>query len=107
MFCPASPPLDQSILKQSLTTYRLGSKFLCKSLPSGESATGVISWKDKDSIFHLVDHDGTIQETESPCENLIYQAGTSSAVWQLARSNLQSQDLDSRNGTGKRYDRVR
>ncbi|RDW67210.1 uncharacterized protein DSM5745_09076 [Aspergillus mulundensis] len=83
MACPASPPIEQSISKWSTTSYRMGTRFLCRRVASDGSEDTIARWKDADGTLGLFEHDGSISTNEQPCNDLVYQAGTSSAVWEI------------------------
>ncbi|KAL2829551.1 hypothetical protein BDW59DRAFT_170559 [Aspergillus cavernicola] len=78
---PASPPIELFISKRTATTYRMGTRFLCRRLVSDDSENIIASWKDADGTLGLFEHDGSVSTNEQQCNDLVYQAGTSSAVW--------------------------
>ncbi|KAB8219218.1 hypothetical protein BDV33DRAFT_174267 [Aspergillus novoparasiticus] len=63
--------------------YQMGSKFLCKKITSRISEAAVASWKERDGYYCLIE--GTNVNSSSPetADGLIYQAGMSSAVWEI------------------------
>lgn len=78
-----SPPIELSVSKLGTDIYQMGSKFLCKKVISGIPEAAVASWKERDGHYCLLE--GTIRNSSSPeaAEGLIYQAGMSSAVWEI------------------------
>ncbi|KAJ1709461.1 hypothetical protein COH20_003413 [Aspergillus flavus] len=83
LFIKPSPPIELSVSKLGTDIYQMGSKFLCKKVISGIPEAAVASWKERDGHYCLLE--GTIRNSCSPeaAEGLIYQAGMSSAVWEI------------------------
>ncbi|KAL2817143.1 hypothetical protein BJX63DRAFT_429862 [Aspergillus granulosus] len=57
--------------------------FLCRRVASDDSVNTIARWRDADGDFDLFEHDGIVSTNEQPCNDLVYQAGTSSAVWEI------------------------
>ncbi|KAL4801674.1 hypothetical protein BDV18DRAFT_71758 [Aspergillus unguis] len=83
----AIPPIEHSILRRDPSTYKIGSKFLCRKIISGESISSVISWKDIDDVFCLVE-DSEVSTSGQPLTNPLHKAGTSSAVWPIGSNAI-------------------
>lgn len=80
----ASPPIEFSISKLGDNVYQMGSKFICEKVTGEVPDTAVASWKDNDEIYYLREADEDLSSAkEKGYGDLIYKAGTSSAVWAI------------------------
>jgi hypothetical protein len=59
----------------------MGTRFLCRRVASDDIENAIARWKDAEGTLGLFEHDGSISPNEQPCNDLVYHAGTSSAVW--------------------------
>jgi hypothetical protein len=84
----ATPPIEHSIWKRAPNIYKMGSKFLCRKVLKGESTIGVATWEDNDGIFCVFEDGSEIRSFEEPLEDLLHQAGTSSAVWAIGSNAI-------------------
>lgn len=58
--------------------------FLCKKFASGQAENPIVTWKDEDGDYCLVESQfRESHSSEALSEGLIYQAGMSSAVWTI------------------------
>ncbi|GFF76812.1 hypothetical protein IFM62136_09413 [Aspergillus lentulus] len=60
----------------------MGSKFLCKKATNGIPKAAVATWREDDGQFYLVEATRA-NSLEKAADGLIYQAGMSSAVWEI------------------------
>ncbi|GAB1203522.1 hypothetical protein APSETT445_002157 [Aspergillus pseudonomiae] len=78
-----SPPIEPSVSKLGTDTYRMGSKFPCKKVTSEIPETAVATWKERDGHYCLFEGTGWNSSSPEAADGLIYQAGMSSAVWEI------------------------
>ncbi|RHZ48757.1 aminoglycoside phosphotransferase family protein [Aspergillus thermomutatus] len=82
IFHKPSPPIEVSVSKLDPDTYQMGSKFLCKKATNGIPKTAVATWTEDDGQYYLVEATSA-NSLEKAADGLIYQAGMSSAVWEI------------------------
>ncbi|GAB1194472.1 hypothetical protein APSETT444_003718 [Aspergillus pseudonomiae] len=61
----------------------MGSKFPCKKVTSEIPETAVATWKERDGHYCLFEGTGWNSSSPEAADGLIYQAGMSSAVWEI------------------------
>ncbi|KAL4886824.1 hypothetical protein BJY04DRAFT_176617 [Aspergillus karnatakaensis] len=66
----------------------MGSRFLCKKLIGDEVKNDMITWKDTGDRFCLVEDDSELSLSDPPPKDLVYKAGTSSAVWPIGSNAI-------------------
>jgi hypothetical protein len=81
----ASPTIESSVSKLGPEIYQMGTKFICEKVTGVVPESAVATWKDEDVFYCL--RETTVKECLSAekeaYEDLICQAGTSSAVWPI------------------------
>uniref|UniRef100_A0A093V7A4 Uncharacterized protein YcbJ n=1 Tax=Talaromyces marneffei PM1 TaxID=1077442 RepID=A0A093V7A4_TALMA len=86
MFCEASPPIESSILKVGDDIYRMGSTFICEKAIGEVPESAVTTWKDNNDTYYLRRAVDEFLPENNALEDVIYKAGTSSAVWAIGRN---------------------
>jgi hypothetical protein len=66
----------------------MGTRFLCRKVQNTKVTSSVTSWEDTDGSFCLFDDDSELSLSEQPLGDLLYQAGTSSAVWAIGSNAI-------------------
>ncbi|KAL3459657.1 hypothetical protein BJX64DRAFT_291005 [Aspergillus heterothallicus] len=86
LFTKASPPIEHSVLEIHPDTYQMGSKFICKRATADIPEDAVGAWgKDHEQYYLVKILDSYLSSSSSAAEGLVYQAGTSSAVWAIGK----------------------
>lgn len=65
----------------------MGSKFLCKKATSEIPKAAVATWQEDDGQYYLTEA-ASLSSLEKAADSLIYQAGMSSAVWEIGTNAI-------------------
>jgi hypothetical protein len=86
----ASPPIEASIYKLGHDVYQMGSKFTCEKVTGKVPGTSIATWEDNDETYCLREttEKESLCDENNPLEDLIHQAGTSSAVWAIGTNAI-------------------
>lgn len=80
----ACPPIELSVSKLGPHTYQMGSKFICRKATGDIPKGAVATWPDGDGQYYLLEDTGLNPlSSQEAADGVIYQAGTSSAVWEI------------------------
>jgi hypothetical protein len=86
LYSEASPPIESSILKIGDNIYRMGSTFICEKTIGELPESAVTMWKDNNDTYYLRRAVDEFLPENNAFEDVIYKAGTSSAVWAFGTS---------------------
>ncbi|KAJ0413002.1 hypothetical protein BJY00DRAFT_306626 [Aspergillus carlsbadensis] len=84
----ADPPIERSISQRALDIFKMGSRFLCRKVQRTKVTSSITSWEDRNGSFCLLNNNSELSLSEQPLRDLLYQAGTSSAVWAIGSNAI-------------------
>lgn len=84
-----SPPIELSVSTSGADAYRMGTKILCRKSTTGIPDTAVAAWEESDGHYYLLEAtDMNSLSFQQAANGLIYQAGMSSAVWEIGTNAI-------------------
>ncbi|KAL2825691.1 hypothetical protein BJY01DRAFT_241505 [Aspergillus pseudoustus] len=85
----ASPPIEQSVIMTGTDTYRMGSEVVCKRATSQAPDNALAAWKEDGGYYYLARNTrSNAPPGADAAGGMIYQAGTSSAVWEIGNNAI-------------------